>query len=121
MPRDPVYDGFEHSIVSLNWGGKRDYATWFSAEPNAMLGILLMPMSPVAGYLGGDPARVSRNLSQGASAGYDVALGDYLIMYSALAGPAEAAQAVKDAEKLPEKWIDGGNSRSYMLAWAMTR
>jgi len=118
---DPVYDGYEHSIVSLNWGAKRDYATWFSAEPNAKLAILLLPMSPVAGYLGGDPRRVSRNLSQGAPAGYDVALGDYLIMYSAMAGPAQAAQAVKDAEKLPEKWIDGGNSRSYMLAWAMTR
>jgi endoglucanase Acf2 len=118
---DLVYDGYGHSIVSLNWGAKRDYATWFSAEPNAKLAILLLPMSPVAGYLGDDPARVSRNLSQGASGGYDVALGDYLIMYSALAGPAQAAQAVKDAEKLPEKWIDGGNSRSYMLAWAMTR
>jgi endo-1,3(4)-beta-glucanase len=118
---DPVYDGYGHSIVSLNWGGKRDYATWFSAEPNAKLAILLLPMSPVAGYLGGDPQRVSRNLSQGAPAGYDVALGDYLLMYSAMAGPAQAARAVKNAETLPEKWIDGGNSRSYMLAWVMTR
>jgi endoglucanase Acf2 len=118
---DPVYDGYKHSIVSLNWGAKRDYATWFSAEPNAKLAILLLPMSPVAGYLGDDPKRVSQNLSQGAPAGYDVALGDYLIMYSAMAGPAQAAQAVKDAEQLPEKWIDDGDSRSYMLAWAMTR
>ena len=118
---DAVYSGYGHSIVSLNWGGKRDYATWFSAEPNAKLAILLLPMSPVAGYLGGDPQRVSQNLSQGAPAGYDVALGDYLIMYAAMAGPAQAAQAVKDAEKLPEKRIDDGNSRSYLLAWAMTR
>src|SRR5690606_12602532 len=50
---DPVYDGFEHTITSLNWGGKRDYATWFSAEPAAMLGILVLPMSPVADYLAG--------------------------------------------------------------------
>ncbi len=118
---DPVYDGYKHSIVSLNWGAKRDYATWFSAEPNAKLAILLLPMSPVAGYLGGDPQRVSQNLSQGASAGYDVALEDYIVMYSAMAGPGQAAQAVKDAEQLPEKWIDDGDSRSYMLAWAMTR
>ena len=118
---DPVYDGYKHSIVSLNWGAKRDYATWFSAEPNAKLAILLLPMSPVAGYLGDDPKRVSQNLTQGAPAGYDVALGDYLIMYSAMAGPTQAAQAVKDAEQLPEKWIDDGDSRSYMLAWTMTR
>ena len=32
----------------LNWGGKRDYATWFSPEPAAMLGILCIPMSPAS-------------------------------------------------------------------------
>ena len=32
-----VYDGYGHQIVSLNWGGKRDYGTWFSAEPAAIL------------------------------------------------------------------------------------
>ena len=53
--RDPVYSGFGHKIVPLNWGGKRDYATWFSPEPAAMLGILLIPMSPASTYLGGRP------------------------------------------------------------------
>ena len=52
---DPVYSGYGHKIVPLNWGGKRDYATWFSPEPAAMLGILVIPMSPASTYLGGRP------------------------------------------------------------------
>jgi hypothetical protein len=117
----PVYRGYTHSIVSLNWGGKRDYATWFSAEPNAKLAILLLPMSPVSGYLGGDSTRIEKNLAQGAPNGYDVTLGDYLIMYSAMAGDAQKAKALKDAKALPDNRIDDGDSRSYLLAWIMTR
>jgi endoglucanase Acf2 len=116
-----VYQGYQHSIVPLNWGGKRDYATWFSAEPNAKLSILLLPMSPVSGYLGGDPKRIEKNLEQAAPNGYDVTLGDYLIMYAAMAGDERKAQALKDAEALPENRIDNGDSRSYLLAWIMTR
>lgn len=118
---DPVYRGYAHSIVSLNWGAKRDYATWFSAEPGAKLAILLLPMSPVAGYLGGDPKRIEQNLAQATAAGYDVALGDYLLMYEAMAGPSAKAAALKAAMELPEKRIDGGDSRSYLLAWTMSR
>ena len=32
---DPVYDGFDHGAMGINWGGKRDYATWFSPAPSA--------------------------------------------------------------------------------------
>jgi endoglucanase Acf2 len=116
-----VYRGYYHSIVPLNWGGKRDYATWFSAEPSAKLGILLVPMSPVAGYLAGNPARIEKNVSQGAPSGYEVPLGDYVLMYSAQAGADQAAKALAVAKSLPDKFIDDGNSRSYLLAWIMTR
>jgi endo-1,3(4)-beta-glucanase len=116
-----VYRGYDHSIASLNWGGKRDYATWFSPEPSAKLGILLVPMSPVAGYLAGDPARIDKNVSEGAPSGYDVPLGDYVLMYSAQAGADQAAKALAVAKTLPDKFIDDGNSRSYLLAWIMTR
>jgi len=122
---DPVYQGFDHTITSLVWGGKRDYATWFSAEPSAMLGILVLPMSPVAGYLGGDPDRVRVNLADALSVEkplperYDVMFGDYLLMYSALQGPDAAAEALDAAGGLPEDRIDDGNSRTYLLAWLM--
>ncbi|TFD81125.1 glycosyl hydrolase [Cryobacterium fucosi] len=122
FPRDdPVYAGFGHPVTSLVWGGKRDYATWFSPEPSAMLGILVLPMSPVAGYLGGDPDRVRANLADAAPNGFDVLFGDYLLMYSALAGAEEAAAALAAVAALPADRIDDGNSRAYLLAWLYSR
>ncbi len=115
---DPVYAGFEHSITSLVWGGKRDYATWFSAEPNAKLAILLLPITPVSAYLATDAERVSRNLAEATAGGYDVQFGDYLLMYRALVDPAGALAV---ARTLPDERIDDGNSRTYLLAWILSR
>jgi endo-1,3(4)-beta-glucanase len=116
-----VYDGFDHAVTSLNWGGKRDYATWFSPEPSAMLGILILPMSPVAAYLGADTDRIKTNIAEAAPSGFDVLFGDYLLMYSALAGPDAAAAALSAASSLRDERIDDGNSRSYLLAWILSR
>jgi endo-1,3(4)-beta-glucanase len=119
--KDPVYSGYQHSVVGINWGAKRDYATWFSADPNAKLGIQLIPMSPASTYLAGDPARIAENLKQAVPNGYNVALGDYLLMYSALEGPSQASAALATARTLPDKFIDDGDSRTYLMAWIMTR
>lgn len=116
-----AFKGFGHRIVAINWGGKRDYATWFSPDPNAMLGIQLIPMSPVATYLAGDPARIRANLAEATPNGYDVQFGDYLLMYSALAGPADAARARAASSTLPDASIDDADSRTYLLAWLATR
>ncbi len=117
---DPAYRGYGHRIVSLNWGGKRDYATWFSPEPAAMLGILLIPMSPSSTYLADDPERIDANVSEATGGGkYDQQFGDYLLMYSALAGDQQRKAALEKARTLDAKWIDNANSRSYMLAWLM--
>jgi endoglucanase Acf2 len=116
----PVYSGYGHKIVPLNWGGKRDYATWFSPEPAAMLGILVIPMSPSSTYLGGDPARIDANVAEATGGRFDQKFGDYLLMYSALGGEQQRQAALATAEKLDEKWIDDGNSRSYLLAWLMS-
>jgi endo-1,3(4)-beta-glucanase len=118
---DPVYDGFEHEMISLNWGGKRDWATWFSVEPSAMLGITVLPVTAVSEYMAGDPDRIRANLAEAAPNGFDVLFGDYLLMYSALAGPEDAAAALNAARSLNEDRIDDGNSRSYLLAWLMSR
>ncbi|MBO3089855.1 glycosyl hydrolase [Cellulomonas dongxiuzhuiae] len=116
---DPVMDGFEHRVVALNWGGKRDYATWFSPEPSAMLGILLIPMGPVSDYLAVDvePATILAAVDEAAPAGPDVMFGDYLLMYRALAGAEEATAAWQEALDLPDTSIDDGSSRAYLLAW----
>jgi endoglucanase Acf2 len=118
---DRVYSGYAHSVVGISWGGKRDYATWFSADPNAKLGIQLIPMSPASDYLGGDPSRIAQNIGGAAPHGYDVQFGDYLLMYSALQGRGAAAKALADAQALPAKFIDDADSRSYLLAWIMVR
>ncbi len=123
---DPAIDGFTPSVTSLVWGGKRDYATWFSAEPGAMLGILVLPSQPVADYLAGDPERIRANLdaeldgARDAAASWDVMFGDQLLMYASLAGPDDATSALEVARSLPEERIDDGSTRSYLLAFLLT-
>jgi endo-1,3(4)-beta-glucanase len=117
---EPVYSGYGHKIVTLNWGGKRDYATWFSPEPAAMLGILVIPMSPASTYLGGDPERITANVEEATGGKLDQKFGDFLLMYAALAGDDQRKAALEKARSLDDEWIDDGNSRAYLLAWLMT-
>lgn len=120
----PNHETFTHDMLSLMWGGKRDYATWFSAEPSAILGIQLIPVSPIGyAYLGENPERVRANVAEaiGADAGapdaFTSPLGDYVLAYSALGG-ADAARAASEAlGALPDSAIDAGNARSLLLAW----
>ncbi|RYP81851.1 1,3-beta-glucanase [Nocardioides guangzhouensis] len=118
----PIYDGFAHGVVGIGWGGKRDHATWFSAEPTAVLGIQVIPMSPSSDYLAADPDRVIANVEAATRAGgYADQLGDYVLMYSALGGCDAAHDALTKARTLPDDAIDDGNSRSYLLAFLVAR
>jgi endoglucanase Acf2 len=115
------FQGFAHPMVSLNWGGKRDFATWFSAEPSAIIGIHLIPMSPVSTYLaskaGGGPSHIRALVRAATPKGYGVQFGDYLLMYRSLASRADAEAALRVARSLPDSAIDDGNSRTYLLAY----
>ncbi|MCB0911787.1 MAG: hypothetical protein KDB60_09250 [Propionibacteriaceae bacterium] len=111
------FSGYAHRIVSLNWGGKRDYATWFSPEPAAKLGILLLPMSPTSTYLGGDPDAIRANVAEAVGDDFDQKFGDYILMYAALAGADDRDRAIEAAGKLSDDSIDDGMSRTYLLAW----
>lgn len=113
------FDAYGAGIVSLNWGGKRDYATWFSDAPAAKLAILLLPMSPSSGYLAGDPARIRANVAAATGGRFAQKFGDYLLMYSALAGPQGRESALAAAESLPDGVLDDGLSRTYLLAWLL--
>jgi endo-1,3(4)-beta-glucanase len=112
-------EGFEHEVVALNWGGKRDWATWFSPEPSAMLGIQLLPLGPaqLTAGLGVDPARIRASVQEAAPDGYDVMFGGDLLGYLALAGPDDASVAWKELESLPSTAIDDGTSRAALLAF----
>jgi endoglucanase Acf2 len=113
----PEYTGYAHKITALNWGGKRDYATWFSPASAAKLGILLLPMSPSSAYLAGDPERIRANVTEAVGTDFDTAFGDYLLMYSALAGGSDRDRAIAAAEQFPADKLDDGMSRTYLLAW----
>ncbi|WP_143340442.1 glycosyl hydrolase [Demequina sp. NBRC 110057] len=116
------FPDYAHDFVSLEWGGKREHATWFSPAEAAKLGIELIPMAPIQGATLGprsdEDAQVIRDTATGAQADADEAgFGDYLLMYQALAGPDDAAQAWEDAVALPDDAIDDGNTRAAMLAF----
>ncbi|MFS0705955.1 glycosyl hydrolase [Cellulomonas sp. 179-A 9B4 NHS] len=55
---------FGHSTVGMVWGDGGSYSTWFSAEPEMIQGINLLPSTAGHLYLGYDPAYVRRNLTE---------------------------------------------------------
>jgi endo-1,3(4)-beta-glucanase len=111
--------GYAHSIVSLLWGGKADYATFFDAAPESKLAIQLIPMSPASDYLAVDKARILQNLANlRTETGQPTSkFKDYIAMYKALADP---KGALVDASYIGDADIDGANSRSYLYAWLFT-
>jgi len=111
------FPAFTHKIAALNWGGKRDYATWFSPEPGAMLGIQLIPMGSYSTYLGGDADRIKANLAEAAPSGYGAQFGEYMVQYLALADPAAAREQLAN---LPAE-IDNGTTKSYVMAFVFSQ
>jgi endo-1,3(4)-beta-glucanase len=112
---DPVYHGYDHTVVGINWGARRDWATFFSDHPSAMLGIQLLPMAPADLHRSTSPERIRASVEEASRDGFEVQFGDYLLMYLALAGPEDADRAWSVA--LDQQSIDDGSSRAYLLAW----
>jgi len=120
-PDMSAFPKFTHKIVGIGWGAKRDYATWFSADPAAVLMIQVLPASPSAGYLGAAPDRVAAAVTEAVGSGdYNKQYGDYCLLYSSLASKDAAAKALDTAPSLVDH-IDDGSSMSYLLAYLMTR
>ncbi len=106
---------FTSPLTSLNFGGKRTYSTFFSDEANTKLGIQLIPMSPMMLQYASDGSSINNVVSASIrSDNYNVALGDYILMYTALTQPQKAEQLLS---KQQDAYIDDGNSRTYMDAW----
>ena len=112
---DPLYAPLEYSYFTLNFGGKRDFATWFSPDPEAGLAIQVLPVTPASTYLGVDRSRVATNVDEALTADtFNRTYGDLLLAYWAMSGPDARKQAIDLAETVP---IDDGFSRSLLLAW----
>ncbi len=54
--------GYRQQTAAIVWGGKVDFATWFSAKPEHIVGINLLPIQSGSLYLGLYPEYVRRNL-----------------------------------------------------------
>lgn len=114
-----AFPDFDAPLVGMVWGGKRDFATFFDPSPAAILGIQLIPFGPTMDYLMGPPEKIIALVDQSAPAGKtDLPLIDYNLMFL---GMADRDTALERARDLPDKNIDNGNSRSYLLASIMAR
>ncbi|MEV6522820.1 glycosyl hydrolase [Longispora sp. NPDC051575] len=55
---------FGHKTVGMVWGDGAAYATWFSAEPEMIQGINMLPVTGGHLYLGNNPAYVRANYAE---------------------------------------------------------
>ncbi|MDP9791660.1 endoglucanase Acf2 [Catenuloplanes nepalensis] len=55
---------FGHSTVGMVWGSGGAYATWFSAEPEMIQGINMLPITGGHLYLGYNPSYVNTNYAE---------------------------------------------------------
>ncbi len=110
---------FDHRIVAIEWGAKRDYATWFSPEPAAMLGIQIIPGQPTAmeSLASVTPEHISASVAEAWGQAMPDQFADLLLMYQALAGEEARQDAWARAVELPAEAIDDGLSRTWLLAW----
>jgi endoglucanase Acf2 len=64
-PADQAFPAaFEHSTVGMVWGDGGAYATWFTADPEKIHGINMLPITGGSLYLGHDPDYVDRNVAE---------------------------------------------------------
>lgn len=118
-PSQKPYAGiYTHSLVSLNWGGKREYGTFFSGEPAAKLGIQLIPFSPTQAAISAENRNATKHIAEATKNGYSQPFGDYMLMYN----PSLSSEdKMKIAATLPDTVIDGANSRTYLYALIMSQ
>ncbi len=88
---------FPHESVGMVWGDGGAYATWFSAAPEMIHGINMLPMTAGSLYLGHNPDYVRSQLAElrRVKGGEPTIWRDILWQYQALADPDEAWAAFR--------------------------
>lgn len=94
---------YPHPAAGIIWSNGGDFATWFSAEPWAIVGINLLPMTPGHLYMGRHPSAIARIHAAGRGSSWQ----DLFAQYLAFADPEEALT-------LPYAMatLEAGNSRA---------
>jgi hypothetical protein len=105
--------GYAHTAAGIVWDAKIDFATWFDAKPESILGIQLLPLTFGSLYRATAPARV-RSLP-----GPPRAWGDLFAADLAVSDPA-AARRLLDTPGLPrEESTSRGLVRYFVAAMAV--
>jgi endoglucanase Acf2 len=107
---------YRHAIASIVWGGKVDFATWFSGDPNDIYGIQLLPFSPGSAYLGQLPdiAPYFADL-QALGGGSNRNWGDLLLMWKSYYYP---DQALAQKESVPVAGMNSSRSLFLYMLYA---
>ncbi|CAA9557341.1 MAG: GH81 / GH18 [uncultured Truepera sp.] len=107
---------FRHPAVGMNWGDGGSYSTWFTAEPEMIQGINLLPIQPGSTYLGSRPDYIKTNWNNMVSenGGEPAVWQDIWWSYLALTDPAAAiAKFDANAGYTPEE----GQSKAFTYHW----
>ncbi len=107
---------YPHTCVGMVWGTKAVHETWFSAQPEMIHGINMLPITPASLYLGRHPAYVQANYNEVVSenGGAPNDWRDILWEYRALADPLTAAASfAADTGYSPED----GESKAHTYHW----
>ena len=109
--------GFEHSTVGMVWGDGGSYSTWFSADPEMIHGINMLPSTAGHNYLGYDPAYVTRNIDELVrnNGGQPDVWKDIIWEFQAFAdAPAALASFRTQADGYT---VEEGESRAHTFSW----
>ncbi|MFC0713275.1 glycosyl hydrolase [Cellulomonas biazotea] len=108
---------FGHSTVGMVWGDGGSYATWFSAEPEMIQGINLLPSTAGHLYLGYNPSYIGRNLTEleRNNGGPATVWQDIIWEFQALAdAPTALSQFRSQANTYT---VEEGESRAHTFYW----
>lgn len=125
---DNYHPNYNKPMASLVWGGKTDYATWFSAAPEAMHGIILLPIQSGSLYLSHFPDNVKKNYEFMANGRTQFAMWDAIFYaYQSIYDPAAALNNFNNNEgRLRSSWdgpasfTEEGNSLPNTFNWIKT-
>ena len=111
---NPFPSSYSHHQISLLWGGKGDWATFFSALPEAKHGILMLPISGGSLYLntGTNLADDFQALNTELSGKSPTTFSDVLLMAKAMTDPAGAEAGFND-----NITPDNSNTLAYIYYW----
>jgi hypothetical protein len=117
-PQDEVFpQGFEHSTVGMVWGDGGAYATWFTADPEKIHGINMLPITGGSLYLGHNPAYVNRNVAEivrNSGSPTPRSWADIIWSFQALSNPDAALAAFRANSGYP---VEEGESRAHTFHW----